>query len=1114
MGSQEAKAKLKLHLSKLIDRKTDLSDESQYWSLFWAIPTSMDDISSIFLPADIRYLRDNNIQIFTKLIFVITRRLIYLSKLINIKISQSLINQLMNCIRLLTVILPFLREKKQLAYVEDELFWNKKYHTPIYQYDNYLSDIVTINEDKFNYDSSSSNNNYSVDDSPTINHNKVINNEKLIGIELINSCLDLLLISDFTVENNFKSNSDLPISWEPGFEVPGLYKNPLLKLDSNRLEIIRFMLVLFSNNLYTTVPEIVNSSSRFLTILVSSTDGKKFYFLCLSLLNLIIRSLQLNSSIKKENDHIDTNLDNNNGLEILNEDHKKLRILMVTNALQLFTLMIVYAIPKKDILFLFTNNIILNNDPVRNRTRLFLNRILNPKDIRLIIKSLTSPLFKPIIDNDMGTLSYLMKSSKLIEDNDIHLWSSELMIIILELYQCNAKFRVHFAELIGADYFVLLIYYILKFKNEKKYSSFIKLVIFNMLFLSGDLRLGLKLLTPFNMDFYESMPQILRISTTPTSYRDFLVIHICNIIGSSSSPNSYMLQIIQILYNLIALHVMIFEYNKKENREILGKRRLSIKDLSKCPPSQLSYAASTSIIQIIVKFSNLSYFYNNTDKHSDYLSLILRACCHAIIRDPSNSIVLLYVFSKNNSTFSKLDDIIKKISDDLYTDLLQKEKKEYDLFIHNQQIHLQQQILQSQESNINASDQDFTQFDESKESLDLSLSRQNTQNTLESIPSIRSTLTLTRQTSQISISHGSPKITTTTIDDSIDPFTLSLQNNKNDTQNEEFNNDNSISDDSKIILFDEELFKAEFPIGMTDKSKGKKPYYSKFNNKWIGNDSLKLLKKCITVINGAILLQSNIEIKNQPGNASIVIQKLMKLDLEGLIGKIDKPEMFEYDKCSYHPLKLKWNNIILGWYISIIWSDIYLNYNSYAAKGILAEISSGFSAIKKVSSSWSFGGWKLGSISDPLVASPSPLSNGFTLNPNEIKENNKNGNNNKIINDTIYYDNILKHGVWFGTHIQLFRVNPVLLKDHYTLQHGKSEIFNNSSSTNGIPVFTDVFRKRNSISSPILRTGSGVFTEGFWKRQGGRPISLDRRDSDGSLKLQLSRNGNGKGKQN
>lgn len=103
--------------------------------------------------------------------------------------------------------------------------------------------------------------------------------------------------------------------------------------------------------------------------------------------------------------------------------------------------------------------------------------------------------------------------------------------------------------------------------------------------------------------------------------------------------------------------------------------------------------------------------------------------------------------------------------------MIQKERKDYEREIQQQRLQLQQQIQASQEFQRPISQND----NESKESLDLPvLSRQSTQNTLESIPSIRNMPTVTRQSSQMSIPSISSGFNTNFNDDSVDPGTQTL----------------------------------------------------------------------------------------------------------------------------------------------------------------------------------------------------------------------------------------------------------------------------------------------------------------------------------------------------
>lgn len=1115
MGSPEVKLKLKSHLAKIVDVATDLNEVSLYWQKFWTLPTSVDDIVAVFLPCDIRYIRDNHRSAFTKLIHSITNRLIYLTKLKKFPSANFPYIELLNCIRLLTVILPFLYEKPSLLFIENDVFWNRIYRTPFYSshrafHENISSD--TAYSDVSGLDGSvhpRPDSGVALDNTVGITHQDTERHEKPVGSELIDSCLDLLFTSEFTVENtrernqnsNFANFNQLTV-WEPGYEAKGLYQDPKLKYDSNRLEIVRFLLVLFSRNMYCLPSSVVKVGSRFLTYFVSATNGRKYYILCLSLLNTLLRSLQSNGDKARVNEFSDPEHKNNNGLEVPDENHKKIRILMVTNAIQLFTLMIAYSLPKNDIDFLFGSGILSRDETARNRTRMFLNKVNTSKDMNFIIRSLTGSLLGPVLDDENNTFTSLMKTSKLLGSGEVHLFSKEIMIVILEFYQCNSKFRVYFAEIAGAQYFIALMYYITKFKDDGKYKRYLKLCVYNLLYLSSEFRMANKLLIAFDPDIYESLPNISRTPTFPTSYRDYLILQICNLL-ISKQDFEYSLQLCQVLYNLICIHVLVLEHSRKGDLEITQNRRFSVKDLSKCPPTQVSYAASALVMQLIAKMSSFDNLAKEYENQSENLSLLLRACCHAISRDPTESVILLYTFSKNANLLNRLSNNLTRLSEDRFRQILIDEKKEFDMAIQNRQMQFRKLLYQQVHDDEDNEDYiDYTteleKYDalKSKDSLDFPpISRQNTQTTLDSIPSVRSMPALTRQTSQISISNASPKIGNGAFENSIDPLcksngSLPLQKSADDN-----NDHNRKQSDSLIIDLDREGFSAGFPIGMTSISKGKRRYYAKYSQKWPGKEALSMLRESAKMVNSLVVVETSNLSGNQLGNASYVIQKLMRLDLEGLMNNIPKSKIYDSSKMSYSPLKLKWNHHILGWYLSVIWGDIFANYNCYEEKGLLAEISSGLSVIKRASSSWGFGSWKFGNKNSLPKSSPLSL------------ESNSDDKNLEQHNSTSYGDNILENPVWIGTHIQLFKVNPELLRDHYTMLNNKSEIFY-STGLGAIfsPVLGDSSWKRNSTTTSHLnqRNGSSVFTEEFWKRQGGRGL-VDRRGSDHSLKSHFNR---------
>lgn len=1157
MGSSDVCARLRTQLASLSSLKTPPPVADPAWDDFWTLPTSADDIICVFQPADIRYIRDTNQDIFVQLVNAVATRIIYLQKIKSVRLIDFPQHEVLNCIRVLTIIIPFLYEKKQLNGAEENLFWNTIYATPIYENDtifvnsgsNFPTAGINSNDDLIDLVSSpeadSSN-----DTSLRVHYNKMSYLDRPLGVLLIDCLVDLMFTLNFTVttpdarhSSKVFANDYQPIIWEPGFEVQGRYKEPVLTLDSNRLEVIRLLVSLFSKDLYLSVTEVVSTGSRFLTVFVTTVEGRKYYNVCVSLFNFIIRSVQSNADLTSDNgiinSHVDISNPNINGLDIQNDVHRKIRVLLATNIIQLFAILVVHPLPSKDMKFLYKNNTLPNNnEKLRNRSRLFLSKFTDTKDLRLFVESLSSLLFKPMKDINIGAIFNIMKSSKLVDDSTVHPWSKELLVIILELYQCNSRFRAVFAEMMGPEYFILIFYHLLKMKGDKKNTTFTQLCIHSVLYLSSDLRLTSKLLTHFDPEFYDSVPQILRTSTTPTSYRDFLLIHLCTLLESDSYHENK-LPLLQLAYNLITMHVFLHEFNKRENREVLGKRKIALKDLSKCPPTQLSYAASMSLIHIISKFSTLTHLSADLPTNSDHLSLLLRACTHAISRDTTDSVVLLYVVFKNASLFSRLTDTLRRISQDTMTGILNQEKRQYEQD-RNSQMYMHQHEQGSRHSMASHTTEQYA-YDPSEHRRTIDsrdapempgLSRQTT---LDSIASVRSTPSmpiLTRQTSQISISHDLPKLPPASSpsvkngsnlnanlydfgDESIDPRSndVPAPSSVDRQLSPQPEGITSMRGYESFVILDDTVFGAVPPLGMSETSMSKQAYYGRYEDKWSGKDAMHFLKDIIKSVNALLMEQLNGSAggKNQMSDALLAIQKLLKMDLESTIEDIDKPALYDAQKTPFSPLKFKWTAASLGWYISIVWADIFLNYNSHTGKGLLAEISSGLSAIKRASTSWGFGGWKLGSNnnnnsitnnSEPSLSSP--LSSSF--HERDFGEDDREMDQ--------YAENVFKNSIWFGTHIRLFKVNSILVKEHYILQDGKSELISlNMSGVNGnAPSFPEVFWKRNSMTSPILNmrngNGSGVFTEGFWKRQaGGRPGSLERRDSDISLKAQLSRNG-------
>ncbi|GMM31495.1 hypothetical protein DAMA08_042400 [Martiniozyma asiatica (nom. inval.)] len=1050
MGNTESKLLARKHVLRLVDKSNVIDDDDiNYWCFFWREKWSLMAIIETLSPADIRYIRDTNMPNFARLISVLTSRVVYLSSLKNIPLADFPVDEVLNCLRLLTRILPFLYEKEKSAALEDSIFWSlnsKALKIATSKPVTYFSPVAELEPTEKPPAASCT----------TVKFDSILYDDRPIGAKLMIVSVNLLFTLGFTVDENDKrlnkqqiiyANDVQHILWEAGIGESTIYSNPKIENDSNRLEVLRLILVLCSKGLYKQYDNVVSSGSRFLTVLVTSIDKPIFSTLCASLINLACRSTK-------------TNMDatNMNGLDLPTETQKKIRLVMVTNSIQLLTLMIVYLIPKGDTNFLYNLNILIpkkdNLLPPKNLARVFCGRIQKTTELELVTKNLLRPLLKQM--NDESTLSYIMKSSKMIDEQPIDIWGTEMLMLVTEFFQCNSKFRVFVAELIGSRFVVLLLFYIIKLLNDDRYKNFVRLCGYLMLNLTSDINIAKKLMRPMDPHYYNSLPQGFRVQSPPSTFRDFIVIHLCNSI-SANTPNIMLPTLVEILYNLIPMQIAIKCESDNDSASLLSNRKLSIKDITKCPPNQLSYAASSNIIQLISRLSSSQFLNSDSDNRLDYLTLILRGCCQSIIRDPSDSVILIYVLAKNMTSILRISNNLKRVSDQQYEDQLAEEKKNDDeanaaQLFPNSGFNQIQPTLSSRAST----------------EIMPPLSRQSTANTLESISRMPQP---TRQLSQMSNHslNSSPAMK------AIDEFGSleRVNSHKTDSISRRGSVDEHLKFESAIYPSDDGLLYPHMPIGMSEEFKGKKNKFDSLEDRWSGKASLDLILQILNPVSKYITSSST-----SSSDAASMISSLGKCGIEKIIENIKSIDLeFDSKITNFQMLKPRWSYDALGWYNSVLWSCIFLNFEIYTSKGFLADINSGITAIKKVSSSWGF--WNRSSNRNTGDDNSFDDLNLYQTKINEQLEG-----------------NLFSLSLWFGTHIELFRVNPTIMKEHFILQHGKSDLI---SSAAGIsPVLPNGFWKKQHYS----RNGSGVFTEGFWKRQGGRPSSissLDRRDSVESL---------------
>jgi len=123
MGASDSKLVFKQGIFRLSEQQGIAADDP-YWTGFWELPESAEDVFSLFSPTDVRRTRDHALNNLETLLLAVT------SKLITLRNHPSFPDpeiaperDALNCIRVLTRIIPYIYEADHLGQWEEKFFW-------------------------------------------------------------------------------------------------------------------------------------------------------------------------------------------------------------------------------------------------------------------------------------------------------------------------------------------------------------------------------------------------------------------------------------------------------------------------------------------------------------------------------------------------------------------------------------------------------------------------------------------------------------------------------------------------------------------------------------------------------------------------------------------------------------------------------------------------------------------------------------------------------------------------------------------------------------------------------------------------------------------------------
>ncbi|KAI9765313.1 MAG: hypothetical protein M1840_007512 [Geoglossum simile] len=499
MGASDSKLVFKQGIFRLSEEK-GIATNDPYWTSFWKLPESAEDVFTLFSPTDIRRTRDKSLANLETLILTTTSHLFHLRN------SPSFPDpdlaperEALNCIRVLTRILPFIYEVDNLEAWEESFFWTvRKRINPA------RTEVI--------FDEATPEEELNVSRTPGDDFKEL----RPLAEELLDTLIDLLFFSEFTLPKapqTAKSKVTFAI-WQSGVgcNTPiGTSK----EFESNRCEILRLLLTLTSRAMYLPTSLLPVKGVKATTYITTCQDKQVVLSVLCSLLNTTLKYNP--ASWRVPYDHV------------VFKDPKQI---LVSYSLQLLLVLILYPVPESH----------PGHLPPKNYYRHFLGRLHRPQDFQFLVDGMTRILHQPVQANS----SYLPGSQKSIK------WAPEMIMLFWEALQCNKRFRSFIIDTDRAhDFVILVLFYALEQKADLSKQGLVRMCVFVLQTLSAEPNFGKGLNKKF--EGQDSLPASVRIPNFDGTYADYVITSIYNLItGSKGKLEAIYPALLAIINNIAA----------------------------------------------------------------------------------------------------------------------------------------------------------------------------------------------------------------------------------------------------------------------------------------------------------------------------------------------------------------------------------------------------------------------------------------------------------------------------------------------------------------------------------------------------------------------------------
>ncbi|CZT05970.1 related to proteins containing regions of low-complexity [Rhynchosporium agropyri] len=516
MGASDSKLVFKKGIFRLSEDKVIPADDP-YWASFWELPESTEDIFSLFSPNDIRRTRDTALENLETLVLAITSRLFILRHHPSFPDPELAPERdALNCIRILTRILPYVYEAEQLQAWEDKFFWGvRRKRTRKAS----LARDVLFDESQEELAKLEA-------------AGEEFEEVKPLAEELIDTLIDLLFFADFTLPRPQNSKNKVTYAiWQSGVGCNtsiGTSK----EFESNRTELLRLLLTMTSQSMYMSANLLPVQGVKAISYIVTCPDKQVVLSVLCSLLNTASQA----SGIIKSRANVQQTLKYNPAswrVPYNVQVFKDPKAILVTYALQFLLVILLYPIPETD-----------PAHAKKNYFRHFLGRLHRPQDFQFIVDGMTRILNQPL----NASTSYIPNSQQSVK------CTSEMIMLFWEITQCNKRFRSFIIDTGRShDFLVLILFYAIEYKLDASKQGVVRMCIFLLQTMSVEPNFGKNLNKRFEAQ--ETLPSTIRLQNFNGTYADFLIHSIYNIITTSQGKLTAIYPALLAVINNIAAYL-------------------------------------------------------------------------------------------------------------------------------------------------------------------------------------------------------------------------------------------------------------------------------------------------------------------------------------------------------------------------------------------------------------------------------------------------------------------------------------------------------------------------------------------------------------------------------